>query len=265
MPAKGQFKRLSADGLSKTCARCLVEMPLAGFSVDAGCAGGRCSICRQCMSEYHKRRSRSDLAYQSGIRRRRLAYANHARDAFLRRSYGITLVDYSEMLKAQGGLCGICKRSESHKSNGRPRALSVDHCHNTGVVRGLLCRSCNSAIGRVGDCVLRASTALVYLHEPPVMIPMPDTCGSLRGRWAKYGIAPSDFRRISETQGGKCRICEASSARRLTVDHDHKTGAIRGLLCGPCNQFLGFMRDDNFSIARLLFYLSSAERKVVAA
>lgn len=63
--------------------------------------------------------------------------------------HGITQEQHDEMLRAQGGVCAICrKRSSAAKT--RPR-LSIDHCHSTNVVRGLLCHRCNVAIGLFGD------------------------------------------------------------------------------------------------------------------
>lgn len=55
---------------------------------------------------------------------------------------------------------------------------------------------------------------------------------------ARYGLAPGDYARLLEAQGGTCAIprCPATGKRkRLAVDHDHETGEVRGLLCGPHN------------------------------
>ena len=66
------------------------------------------------------------------------------------RKYGITLEQYNQMLDAQGGVCAICKKPETAKGNhGTARELAVDHCHDTGKVRGLLCSQCNTAIGKL--------------------------------------------------------------------------------------------------------------------
>lgn len=64
------------------------------------------------------------------------------RDEHLRRLYGISQAKYEEMLDAQGGVCAIC---EEPPNGGK--ALAVDHCHETGVVRGLLCSGCNGSLG----------------------------------------------------------------------------------------------------------------------
>ena len=71
------------------------------------------------------------------------AYALVARCRLLRKKYGITLEDYAAMLASQNGGCAICSR----KPGNTP--LHVDHCHETGVVRGLLCHQCNWYLGTI--------------------------------------------------------------------------------------------------------------------
>ena len=84
----------------------------------------------------------------------------------LRRKYGITLEQYNTMFQLQNGLCGICGKSEStrrrKKTQGNER-LAVDHCHETGVVRGLLCFKCNTAIGSLGDNEEMVMRVIFYL------------------------------------------------------------------------------------------------------
>jgi hypothetical protein len=78
---------------------------------------------------------------------------------------------------------------------------------------------------------------------------------------ATYGITAEDYWAIYEAQGGKCWICKRATgaSRRLSVDHDHKLGSgrtsVRGLLCRPCNTFLGHVRDDPQAGNRLIGYL----------
>ena len=62
-----------------------------------------------------------------------------------------------------------------------------------------------------------------------------------------------------DRQGGVCAICQRAKgiSRRLAVDHNHATGAVRGLLCAPCNQFIGYLRDDAAAFRRGYEYLSA--------
>lgn len=62
------------------------------------------------------------------------------------RRYGITLDEYEVMLEAQGGVCKMCKKPPT--VNRRPH---TDHCHKTGVVRGILCGPCNTRLGTIED------------------------------------------------------------------------------------------------------------------
>lgn len=75
--------------------------------------------------------------------------------------YGITLADYDMMLEIQGGVCAICgKTPEENK-----RRLCVDHDHETGQVRGILCTQCNSVLGFWKDNPETARQAMIYLRR----------------------------------------------------------------------------------------------------
>lgn len=83
----------------------------------------------------------------------------------LRADFGISLEEYNAMLEAQGGICAICKQPETHKRNGKIKALAVDHHHGTGKIRGLLCADCNTGIGKLKDSVNVLQSAIDYLHK----------------------------------------------------------------------------------------------------
>lgn len=79
------------------------------------------------------------------------------------------------------------------------------------------------------------------------------------GRWIlkTYGLTLEQYEALYEAQGGVCWICQRATGkvRRLAVDHDHKTGYVRGLLCKPCNSVLAHFRDDDITAARAVSYL----------
>jgi predicted nucleic acid-binding Zn ribbon protein len=85
----------------------------------------------------------------------------------IKRSFGITLEQYNEMLEKQGGLCAICGQPESAKNgwNSKTRFLAVDHCHDTGKIRGLLCTQCNQGLGNFRDDTARMKAAIHYLES----------------------------------------------------------------------------------------------------
>ena len=82
------------------------------------------------------------------------------------RRFGITAERYAEMVEAQGGLCAICGKPECETRNGKVKALAVDHDHESGRIRGLLCVACNTGLGKLGDdpVVLRKAAAYVERH-----------------------------------------------------------------------------------------------------
>jgi len=80
-----------------------------------------------------------------------------------------------------------------------------------------------------------------------------------RLKW-KYGISLEDYNRVLAQQGGVCAICGSHPGRRpLDVDHDHKTGRIRGLLCESCNKALGLFRDDPSILRKAAEYVECCD------
>ncbi|WP_432001195.1 endonuclease VII domain-containing protein [Streptomyces sioyaensis] len=85
-----------------------------------------------------------------------------AHDAWVQRVYGLGAGDYHRLYDLQNGVCAICQRA-----TGKTRRLSVDHDHETGLVRGLLCRPCNSMLGHGRDDPKFFGRAATYLFQPP--------------------------------------------------------------------------------------------------
>lgn len=79
----------------------------------------------------------------------------------LKRQYGISLQDYDNLLKRQNGNCAICGIPHSDPWN----ILHVDHDHETGDIRGLLCGTCNSALGLFCESVETMRAAIKYLED----------------------------------------------------------------------------------------------------
>jgi hypothetical protein len=78
----------------------------------------------------------------------------------LKADYGITTPEYNAILESQGGTCALCDKTDSGRK-GQP--LFVDHCHETGKIRGLLCRDHNTAIGHLGDNLASLQRVVSYL------------------------------------------------------------------------------------------------------
>lgn len=92
----------------------------------------------------------------------------YRKDADLKKKYGLSLVQYNQMLEDQGYVCKICKQSETqlHPIAQIPYNLSVDHCHKSGKIRALLCNNCNRVLGAVSDNIdlLRKLIAYLEIH-----------------------------------------------------------------------------------------------------
>jgi hypothetical protein len=115
----------------KFCRTCQRILPLSDWGVRPHSTDGYHTRCRECDAKAQ----RSD---------------------YLARKYGLTPEDVEEMLAAQGGLCAICEEAE---------AVHVDHCHDTGRIRGLLCFRCNAALGQFDDVPSRLRKAAEYLER----------------------------------------------------------------------------------------------------
>lgn len=84
------------------------------------------------------------------------------------KKFNITRTDYDLLLKQQNYKCAICDNSETtidNRTESGVRDLSVDHCHNTGVVRGLLCTNCNTLLGQSKDNIEILRKAIEYLNK----------------------------------------------------------------------------------------------------
>ncbi len=86
---------------------------------------------------------------------------DYHRAHMLKSCYNITIEDWDNMFAKQAGCCEICGIHQSAIKT----TLCVDHCHNTGKVRGLLCIKCNTAIGSLNDDVSILEKAIKYLEK----------------------------------------------------------------------------------------------------
>lgn len=102
------------------------------------------------MTTRRPRRTRAEIERD---RERKARY----HDRYVVRTYGLAPGQYDQMLEAQGGVCAICQKVP------RTKFLSVDHDHDTGTVRALLCQPCNRAIGRFEFNEAVAHNAAIYL------------------------------------------------------------------------------------------------------
>lgn len=143
--------------MGKTCSKCGEEKPLEDFYKDNQRKSGRRSSCKDCdrptyTKAQRKRRKENPEKY-------RALGKKYERARNLRR-YGLTKDAYTELLEKQGYNCAICE-----KPNLNSRDFHVDHCHKSGVVRGILCHHCNLLLGHAKDDVMTLENAIKYLKE----------------------------------------------------------------------------------------------------
>lgn len=95
------------------------------------------------------------------------------------------------------------------------------------------------------------------VKKDPVKLASKLESGSWTRRKAKYGITKEKYQDLLTEQCGRCKVCNVELMSELRVDHDHKTGAIRGLLCANCNSGLGMFQDDPDRLRKAAQYLES--------
>lgn len=127
----------------KVCTKCGQEKPLDEFWPDRSKKHGRMAQCKDC-----KRQAMREYRAKNPDMNKKRYWANRdkERERHLVKKYGVTFEDYAAMLESQGGVCAICGKPEPEN-----KTLDVDHDHETGEVRGLLCTSCNRMLGHSGD------------------------------------------------------------------------------------------------------------------
>lgn len=145
----------------KICYVCEKSKPLDDFYKESRTIDGYQTRCKTCQ------RSSAQISYAENkprvLSRNKKKYSSEARrERTLKESYGIDLKDYNNMLEDQEGKCGICGGSDPKHTSGR---FVVDHCHESGLVRGLLCGECNFMIGKSNDDIEILKKAITYLKN----------------------------------------------------------------------------------------------------
>lgn len=128
-----------------------------GLCLSCGKHPAPCDSCRTRNREY-MRKKRAGIPIEE---KKRLWLSK--RHYYLIRKFGISEKQYEQMLEDQKHCCAICGSKES--GDKRSSRLSVDHCHLTGKIRGLLCSSCNKALGLMKDSINSLTMAIAYLQN----------------------------------------------------------------------------------------------------
>ncbi|WP_245592466.1 endonuclease VII domain-containing protein [Actinomadura rifamycini] len=262
------FRRRREDPQGmKYCPRCETVKALEDFGNNRSKGSGNSSYCKPCWNtitrEHRERRHGSSRNYLLKLR------------------YGLTEEEVRQMTVQQGGVCVICLRAA---------AKHVDHDHFSGAVRRILCFKCNGALGQFEDdpqrmllaadyLELRGSQARMLENEVGEPVFRRRTRVELRGlnrvAWGtlggtsraghlhhRYGITESDADRLFELQVGLCGVCSDRPGEH--IDHDHGTGAVRGIACTGCNTGMGQFGDDATCLRRAADYVMGELVRTVA-
>ena len=145
---RSPYIRTDAGPIAKVCSKCGKTLPLTEYYQTRN--SHLTGACKACLADYGM-----DL---------RLRDANklHQRKGALRK-YGLTLDQYNALLSSQDGKCAICGSTNSGRMS--DKHFCVDHDHQTGQIRGLLCHCCNLAVGHFKDQAILCRMAAAYLEH----------------------------------------------------------------------------------------------------
>lgn len=165
----------------KRCSHCELEKPRSEFNKSQGAKDGLQHRCRECgralCREWYQKNLEQERARARARARvygpkqrqanREWAAANperaryHSRKKLFKSKYGITVEEHEAMFAAQGFSCASCGSPEPNSKKG----WSTDHCHKTGVIRGILCHHCNVGIGHAKDNIGVLNMWIAYLER----------------------------------------------------------------------------------------------------
>lgn len=163
--------RKSITSGEKKCTGCYETKPAMAFYQKGVQLRSRCKTCyalfNKNQAEKHREKraayNRSRGSGWSRCDRSKWNFTEREKhNAYLLRTYGITIGDYETFLEAQGGVCAICRDDCNRRTTNR---LCVDHDHQSGLVRGLLCFQCNVGIGKFQENVSHLKSAIEYLEN----------------------------------------------------------------------------------------------------
>lgn len=137
---------------SRVCVECKESKRLKQFDYCKTCKYERKNVCISCLRFKKTKYLESNMGDATLTETR-------SRDSMLKINYGINIEEYNKMFLEQGGNCKICKIHQSELN----KRLAVDHCHESGKVRGLLCAKCNTGIGLLQEDISILAEAIKYL------------------------------------------------------------------------------------------------------
>lgn len=152
----------------KTCSRCKTEKPIKQFHQSKSTKDGLyplCNVCSQAAKAKTRKAKPTSLSASKTYKTRYKSKNPQRQKEYERRrglaKFGLTIEDYYRLLDTQNNCCAICKKHEDCFKV----ALAVDHDHITNKIRGLLCSSCNTALGLLNDSIPLLKASISYLED----------------------------------------------------------------------------------------------------
>lgn len=156
----------------KICRKCLLKKPVSEFNIHYGKTSTKDKLrneCRECQRQHSKEHYNEHKDEINAVRRYEGKHNKKVRrerhNFHLRRKFGIGADEYDRMLLDQGGKCAICGTDKPGINGNTIKNFAVDHNHETGKIRSLLCANCNQGLGNFLDSPTLLRTAAEYLEN----------------------------------------------------------------------------------------------------
>lgn len=257
------FRLKTHKRVCKTCGKTPLEVEFGALKTTID---GLRTICKRCDSSRATEllKNHSDEKKSARLERGR---SDKYKNTVFKKKFGITMDFYKDLLNRQLNCCAICK-STFHREN----FPNVDHNHETGQVRGLLCRMCNLGLGHFKDDPSKITKAIKYLEESfkeihiakvkNLLAKRKDEVRYDMRRTRKMVTSSKEGRiRLLEYQNFKCASCEDDLShlnfRKINIDHNHAKMFIRGALCKHCNIGLGLFFENVSHLLAAIKYLEN--------
>lgn len=156
----------------KKCTKCKLDKDESCYVKDKHTASGLTARCKECRGKDFKKWYRENPELVKELRKKDREYRKDYyssperklkyRKAYIEKAFNIKYSLYEELQNKQNNVCAICSRPETSSRN---KYLTVDHCHVSGKIRGLLCTSCNRALGLFRDNTGILKQAINYLER----------------------------------------------------------------------------------------------------
>jgi hypothetical protein len=165
------------DDQKKKCTDCRKDKPLRDFGKSSQYRDGHKYWCKECIS----RRNKTESSRERHRQYRKTERGRESRRWIeLKATYGLSRADYDHLLERQGGGCAVCGSTDPTRGGNSTKYFTVDHCHVTNKIRGLLCGLCNTGLGSFRDnpdvmesaahYIRTADTGLTARHKASTLV-----------------------------------------------------------------------------------------------